>query len=119
MLMECNIKAMVVLVSVSMIGCLLGCTRRESLAGVEKHWMSGGYHNLVVERSGVIVEVVPADVKWAKAKGRFVYGYIESYAYSDGVSSRTGYFVYDTGSSVLVDGLSEERQRELLMEEVK
>ena len=119
MLMECNIKAIVILVSVSMIGCLLSCNRRASFAGVEKHWMSGGYHSLVVERNGVTAEVVPADVKWVRVKGRLVYGYIESYTYSDGVSSKTGYFVYDTGSSVLVDALSQERQKELLLEEVK
>lgn len=97
-----------------MIGDLLGCARKVSLAGLEMHRMSGGYHNLVVQRNGVTIEVIPADVKWAKAKGNLVYGFIESYTYSDGVSSRTGYFVYDSASSVLVDGISEERQRELI-----
>jgi hypothetical protein len=116
---ECNIRLLLLFSGILACCGLFGCNRGGDFAGLKKHWMSGGYHNLVVERNGIVVEVVPADVKWVKVRKHMVYGFIDSYAYSDGVSSRTGHFVYNTILNVLVDGISKERQEQLLEDELK
>ena len=52
-------------------------------------------------------EIVEANVTSFKRKGRLVYGYKKSYLYVDGHKSVEGFFVLDTDSTQVTDGLSE------------
>ena len=49
---------------------LSACGRETLPEGIRLNWMSGGYHDLVVKRNGIDVQVVPADVQWVKARDR-------------------------------------------------
>ena len=52
-------------------------------------------------------EIVEANVTSFKRKGRLVYGYKKSYLYVDGHKSVEGFFILDTDSTQVADGLSE------------
>ncbi len=83
------------------------CGKGTLTGGVKWHYINGN-HALVVSRDGQDVEVVPQNVRWAKQHGGRVYGEIEAYFYSDGVPSKSGYFVLDTRTWDLAHGLTKE-----------
>jgi hypothetical protein len=87
---------------------LSSCFQRKLPGEVQYNFLEGGYHDLVVNSDGLNVVVVEPDVKWVRSTGHYIFGLTEKYSYSDGTSSKAGYFVLDTRNRKVVNGLSYE-----------
>lgn len=108
------ILKMLRLLPILIVMFMVSCSREPLPGGVKKIWLSGGYHSLVRTINGIEVGVVSADVQWVKVKGSLIYGVLKEYQYTDGVSSKAGYFILDTITWKVTEGLSKEDASKVL-----